>query len=709
LLLSISFAAVMGVSASEAALVQATAQAAESIVIKGEVVDEPRVDADGFSNRADQRATFDEHDLRRDGVETLQDLGKYDPRLTIVTDPERGGVGDIRMRGLGGNRIQVTLDGVPLGDAEAGRDYVDPLLLGRVTAVFGPGSSRYGSDAVAGSVRFESLQAADYVDGSLPMYGMVRGAFSANDRGVSGHGRYAYATDSSAFLIAGTTSHRHEREAPGEAVIPEQEIDTISGLLNGHSDWQDQARFGLTVDAFDQNIDSIYADNFVESRTGADNYRRARISLNQTWGDPADPWLRLEGFAQRLTSLETTTREDFRLADGAFNRRIYAQNDYSQNIFGGRLQGLLPLADQNDVIIGVNGQFTQTKDLQTSVTTTQTPAQSSPGDATRSYPFTDAFTGGLYAEWYRVFGDAWAFELGARWDVYWLDVTVDEAYERSLAGQNTPTDLQDNAPTARIAFTWIPDDIYSTYLKVATGYRNGRYDEANEAFTNFSVGYTLAPNPDLEPERSLGVEWGVQRSGNHAVELTTHVTWYRDFIESQFTGVVPNIPGVGPHETLAQYQPVNLERVVIYGIDLVGASQFGQNWALRYGISWVDGEDLDTNENIRELSPISGSLGLAWQNETGLRLEGLMRAAGEKDDVADPGAFIPSAYAVFDFRLIYHSNDFLRIDAAVENIFDTLYWQWENVDAARQENSQAANDYHAEDTRSVSVAFTLTF
>jgi hemoglobin/transferrin/lactoferrin receptor protein len=90
-----------------------------------------------------ERADMDAH-LVRD----LRDLFRYEPGITVATRDGRFGVGDVRIRGLGGNRVSILADGVPVGDSfsigsfsSANRDLVDPELLQRVEVLRGPGSA----------------------------------------------------------------------------------------------------------------------------------------------------------------------------------------------------------------------------------------------------------------------------------------------------------------------------------------------------------------------------------------------------------------------------------------------------------------------------------------------------------------------------------------------------------------------------------------
>ena len=685
-----------------------TVAPAEIITVTGAPV--TVIGADAFVHRADQRLVLDEEALRRDGVERLADLDRYDPRLTIVEDRGRGGVSDIRMRGLGGNRILVSLDGIPLADDLAGRDFVDPLLLSSLEANFGPGSSRYGSDALAGHLEMRSLVPDDVVDAAHPWYAQGRLGGSSFDDALSLHARVAHLGAAHAWLVAGTVQQSQERQAVGAAEIPDQEFSTGSGLTAVRVTLAPEWTATVMFDVFAETVASIFAAQPLIERTGDDARYRGRISLAQQVGAGDSPWLRSLLYAQQTNSEELTRTNDFATTPGNFNRTVTSLNEFSQTVVGGNVHLITALGGGSRLVWGGDARFTQSEDLQRSTTTLVTPPSSLSSDPTRSFPISQAFTGGLFAEWdQRSADDRWGFSFGPRIDVYALDVTIDEAYEASLAGQSSPTDLNDAAPTVRAAVDWSPRPGSTAHAKIASGYRNGRYDEANQAFTNFTNGYTISPNPDLAPEQSLGVEAGWRETGELSVELTGHYTWYRDFIETAFVGTVPNLPGVGPFPTLAQYQAVNRARVDIYGVDLVIDAQLGEHWFTRTGVSWVAGRDRDTGETIRELDPLGGLIGVGWlHRESGLRIEAIARGAERKQGIVD-GSFVPAAWAVLDLRVIWMPLDHLRFDVAWINVTDRTYWRWADVDQVRANDSQATKDYYAAQPGHLTAAITYTF
>ena len=52
-------------------------------------------------------------------MQDWKDLFRYEPGVSVGANADRFGIGDIRVRGLGGNRVRIQVDGVPVPDAFA--------------------------------------------------------------------------------------------------------------------------------------------------------------------------------------------------------------------------------------------------------------------------------------------------------------------------------------------------------------------------------------------------------------------------------------------------------------------------------------------------------------------------------------------------------------------------------------------------------------
>ena len=94
----------------------------------------------------------------------IRELVRYEPGLSVRNDPFRFGLDTISVRGLGGNRVAVEVDGIPAAGgfavgsyADSGRAYVDAAFVDRVEFLRGPASSLYGSDAIGGVVAMTTL------------------------------------------------------------------------------------------------------------------------------------------------------------------------------------------------------------------------------------------------------------------------------------------------------------------------------------------------------------------------------------------------------------------------------------------------------------------------------------------------------------------------------------------------------------------------
>ena len=92
-----------------------------------------------------------------------------------VTAPRSDGYGRIfnegfRIRGLGGKRVNVLIDGVRIPDSYVGygRDVVDVDLVKKVEILKGPSSALYGSDGLAGAISYTTKDASDLATSGNP-------------------------------------------------------------------------------------------------------------------------------------------------------------------------------------------------------------------------------------------------------------------------------------------------------------------------------------------------------------------------------------------------------------------------------------------------------------------------------------------------------------------------------------------------------------
>jgi hemoglobin/transferrin/lactoferrin receptor protein len=104
---------------------------------------------------------IDQQTIEKNVMKDISDVVRYEPGVSVSNNPGRFGRNSFNIRGIGGNRVLMQVDGIRLPDAfsfgsfsSATRDVVDIDALKAIEIVRGPGSSLYGSDAIAGVVSY---------------------------------------------------------------------------------------------------------------------------------------------------------------------------------------------------------------------------------------------------------------------------------------------------------------------------------------------------------------------------------------------------------------------------------------------------------------------------------------------------------------------------------------------------------------------------
>ncbi len=107
---------------------------------------------------------------------SMRDYARYEPGVSMPYGTggtgagrnSRAGTSSINVRGLDGNRVLMTVDGIRQpdlfnfgGSYNVGRDYVDVDSLKQVEILKNAASSLYGSDAIGGVVNFTTLDPED--------------------------------------------------------------------------------------------------------------------------------------------------------------------------------------------------------------------------------------------------------------------------------------------------------------------------------------------------------------------------------------------------------------------------------------------------------------------------------------------------------------------------------------------------------------------
>ena len=561
--------------------------AIDNIVVEATKIPTAGIDIAGSVTLIDDRR------IEQALMQSIQDLVRYEPGIDIADQGSRFGFGGISIRGIGGNRVKVEVDGVATSDAfsigsfsNAGRDFVDVDSLKQVEIVRGPASAMFGSNALGGVVSFVTKGPQDLL-GDANTYADVSAGFNSVDDSSLLRATGAVRSGNVAGMIRAGLRQGSERDLTLADPLDDDSLNVLARIEFGENG---NGALDLSLEHFtadsDTQVDSLerrqdfsagFGFPYIIDTTevaGDDSRERSRISLGQKWlnGRFGTDYLRWRAYRQESETLQRTfearesfiagvasavTRErEFRFDQELTGLEINAGSDFET----GRISHQLAYGFEIE-----ETDTAQIRDgLQTDLSTGETSPQVGPDlFPVRDFPLSSTTGTGVYLQ-NRMSIGAVSVIPGIRWDRYELDPQPDAIFAADNPGI-TPVALDDEQFSPKLGVLWRIDERWTAFAQYAEGFRAPPVNDVNVGFTNFQFGYTALPNPDLKSESSEGYEVGVRYAGEQmAWEIVAFDTRYDDFIES-FSAV-----GFDPVNNLLLFQSINIDKVRIDGVEFKG-------------------------------------------------------------------------------------------------------------------------------------------
>ncbi|HKX54806.1 MAG TPA: TonB-dependent receptor plug domain-containing protein, partial [Xanthomonadales bacterium] len=194
-----------------------------------------------LSHVAAQVTVIDAGQISESLVEDIDGLLRYEPGLEVETSGTRFGTTAINIRGIGGNRVAIEVDGIPARDrvvvgafADASRALLETDRIKRVEVLHGPASVMYGSNALGGIISVTSWDPDDLLSQSdSDVAGSLRTGYQGVNDSWVGSGIAAWGEGSHALLAAATWREGHERDnqAPADVADDPQSWDSQDYML----------------------------------------------------------------------------------------------------------------------------------------------------------------------------------------------------------------------------------------------------------------------------------------------------------------------------------------------------------------------------------------------------------------------------------------------------------------------------------------------
>lgn len=688
--------------------------------------------------------------IDREQSRTLKDLLRYEPGVSVSQGYGRFGIGDVRIRGLGGNRVQLQVDGVDIADSfsigsfsSAGRDFVDPELIERVELLRGSASALYGSDALAGVVAFRTRDPDSFISGADSHAAFRLGAnLSSNDESVGANAMVAGVGNAWSALLHVDRRDGHETENRGTNFSPDrtrtapnpQDAQRRGALAKLVRDSGNGHKLRIVLDGSEGEVQTevlssqgpqvVFGQTVLTSAMRADDRQwRARLAVGMdgdllSWGF-ADSY---EWQVYRQSSLTTQETTEIRASLVTGNQVNPTRRErlfrFDQQIVGieALLRKSLSLASsKHELTYGLSMKHTdidERRDGRAVNLTTGTTSNTITPDAfpVRDFPKSATRETGLFVQdEIQLLDGRLRMSPAIRWDRYRLSPMLDGIF----AGDNpgiTPIGLATSHVSPKLGMSWRLQEGWSVYASVAEGFRAPPYNDANLGFTNFQSGYTAIPNPSLGAETSRGVEIGSKAQGAWgSMALAFYDNRYRDFIESL------RAIGVDPVTGLLVFQSQNIARVRIRGAEFSAkldlAKLGAEGWQARVSLATAKGDDLTRQAPLNSVDPARAVLGLGYQGP-GFGTELVGTFAQRKTrlaplDSSGAPAFTPPGYGVVDLLGQVRLGDSTRLEIALLNLTDKVYWDW--VDVPGIAASSALLDRYTRPGRGLAVSINHLF
>jgi hemoglobin/transferrin/lactoferrin receptor protein len=666
-------------------------------------------------------------DLNAELATSIGDVFRYVPGVDYEGAGTRFGTEGINIRGIGGNRVAILVDGVPLSDqfdtgsfSNATRDFIDAGLIQNIEVLHGPASALYGSSAIGGVVAVRTPDPSDIV-----RRGKFGGEFLGTWRGTddSAHGQAIAALgDDSLGFLAGYS--RRDGKQTDSAAVPNN-VDTRdytreTALLKFIAD----NRFGHTFRASIvrqeghtlSDLSSMLGAGRYRSTTAleGDDYQRMDVvNLAYEFGSP-ESWIDsgvLRGFWQQ-TEIDQYTLDERAAARTpvSIDRRF----SYDQEIHGIELNLWKNFSGEriaHRVGFGVEYRDRRTEEFRDGLST-----DLATGDQTnillgevfplRDFPISDTTETAAFIEDTISIGENWTVIAALRADRYELNPDVDAMYLADYPDyETTRLDESDISPKLGIIYSITPE--VDAYVQYSHGFRAPPYSDANVSLELPMFGVRAVPNPDLKSESSDGFDIGLRWYGlRSTARISAFRTNYENFIETKV-----NI-GVDPVSGYTQFQSQNIEDTTIEGIEAGWNLRFGdlEQFVLDGSAFYARGDNEGTGQPVNSVGPAQAVVGLGWFSADAtreLRLKSTLVDAHDRVDESAGELFKPAGYAVFDIYVTQELGDNVIVRAGLQNLTDRTYWNWTDVRGLAPDNPILP--YLAQAGRAASVSLHLVW
>ena len=670
--------------------------------------------------------SFIDYANRQSTADLLSETGQV-----LVQKSQQGGGSPI-LRGFEASRILLVVDGIRMNNLIYRSGHlqncltVDQFALKNMEVLFGPSSLNYGSDALGGTITFNTLSptlAADEQTHTSEGHAVLRYG-SANQEGTA-HVDFNYGTEKFASLTsftfsnfgdlrAGTTRNPFlpDDDSYIESNIYVQPQDGKNDIMLYNDKPQLQKRSGYLQYDFMQkllykpNANSQHMINFQLSNTNNFN-RYDRLSVTEVKDGELRPkfaeWYYGPQFrllaayhydgrnqlgADRVHMAVAYQNVKESRHDRKFQKEELYNNWENVNIVSLNTDWI-KFMDNHKLHLGIDGTLSFLKSTantenvltgETSYNTTRYP------DGSNSMHTIEAFATHVWN-----ISPKWSMHDGVRLGYATTYSSVLNVDEFPFFGGDSQR-KNNLTYSAAIGMNWLPTKTWKIALSASTAYRVPNIDNTSKVFDS-KVSTVTIPNKDIRPEKTVSVDLNITK------HIDNVLTWENVVYGTYYFDAITTARGTFMGESQMEYQGemcdvytyTNAKTAVLWGFSSSLTATPTRQTELYASFNYTYGRILsgEKKQPLDHIPPIYGRVGAALLTADGKGRFDMYALYNGKKSVDDynmdgednidyatvkgaDGEGMP-AWFTLNVKGSYNLNKSLTLQAGVENILDTQY------------------------------------
>ena len=637
----------------------------------------------------------------------------------------------ISIRGLGGKRVNILVDGVRVADSYTGygRDVVEVDLLERVEILKGPSSALYGSDGLAGAVAYTTKDPSDLAEIGEQYFSVTSSYDQSSENKKVG---LLGATSNELFeaVLQVTGRQLRELDLHDDATLALNPLDGEQFSVFGKIkiDLSDAVDVSFTADlqdwegqwilSSDEGMSYFPAMVSTDSSLGDDEGNRHRFtgSLNFSQGLGFFDTGTISIFWQETDQKQITSRQKTAYSMGPMGPPTasmeYRDYQFNQSINGVSVNLFKEtnfFGKPNNIIYGFEFESSEAsrprvryeESLATGAKETFLGGEFFPS---KTFPDTEVERTAIFINDVIEFNSRTSVSFGMRYDGYQLTPKSDALYEINAPSGNELLRIDDSNVSLKLGVIRDLSENISVFAQYAEGFRSPDYESANLSFLNQAYRYAVESPPGLDSETSEGLEIGFRGS-------LYNVSWSLAFYDNGYEGFIDTEVVRTTAQGISIYQYKNLSSVDIKGFEFNLEANLTENLKASFAFNLAEGEEEDGSE-LLSVDPREALLGVVWNSlDQRLTLSGYASAVGGSPDDLPPSCgrsgcnplLELSGLVTYDLYASYQLLSNFKVKLAVRNLTDKAHWNWASV---RGKSASDPNlDLFMEPGRNISVSF----